>query len=122
MAFPTTGISQLLARHGRDIKIIYNNVNNDYDPATGSVSKSKVSPVIVRGYFYDTKKEPIYETQVDEGRRRVVFKATDSNGLLIREPKPGDSIEGQRDKVNILRVEEIVSQMKTLVYICIVKE
>lgn len=122
MAFPTTGISQLLARHGRDIRLTYSNVNNEYNPETGEVTTKPVSSVIVRGYFYDTKKEPNYETVVDEGKRRVVFRPIDSNGLTIKEPQPGDSIVGQRDKVHILRVEEIVSQMKTLFYICIVKE
>lgn len=122
MTFPTTGIATLLARHGRLIRINYNNVNSQYDPATGKVVKDSIPPAVVKGYFYESKKEPQYETQVSVGSRRVVFRPVDTNGMTIRRPSEGDTIEGQRDKVDVLRVEEVVSGDKTLVYICWVKE
>lgn len=122
MAFPTAGILQLLQLHGRLINITYNNINSEYDPATGEVISDTVTPVTVKGYFYDSQKTNEFEAQVSEGRRRVFFRPVDISGVAIRKPEEGDTIEGHRDKVNVVRVDEVLSGEKILAYICRVRE
>lgn len=122
MAFPTMGISQLLALHGRSINIHYKGVNGQYNPATGDVVSEEIPSVTVRGYFYDSQKVSEFETQISEGRRRVFFRPTDINGEVIRKPSEGDILEGHRDKVSVVRVDEIMSGEQVLVYICRVRE
>ena len=122
MAFPTAGIATLLARHGRSLKLTYKGANPVYNPATGTVVTDTVAPVNVKGYFYDSRKEPAFETLVSLGRRRVMFRPYDLQGNPITKPAEGDMIEGQRDKTAIVRVDEVVSGEETLVYICWVRE
>ncbi|MGZ7332411.1 hypothetical protein ACXWSA_09505, partial [Streptococcus pyogenes] len=86
----------------------YNNVSDTYDPATATVEKFAWAPATVRGYFYDTKEEPSFETQVETGNRRVLLMPTDINGMNIRKPQASDRIEGQREQVSISEVEEII--------------
>lgn len=76
----------------------------------------------VRGYFYDSKEVNIYDTQVGEGNRRVVFYPIDLSGNPLPKPRIGDKVRGQSDVVSIYRVEEVMSNDKVLVYLCRVNE
>lgn len=122
MTFRMTGTKQLLARHGRNLKLNYNNVSSNYNPATGTVTKVAFPPVFVRGYFYQSKNSVMDETEIDHGDRKVIIYPFSTNGVPIRKPEISDSIEGQRDTVSIEGVHEVTSGEKTLFYICSVKE
>lgn len=122
MAFRMTGISQLLARHGRNLKVIYPNTSSAYNPATGAVTKGPDVEVTVRGYFYNNEEQAILETQVGEGSRRVILYPTDIYGVALTKPKDGDRIEGQNDSVVIYRTDEVVSGDQVLFYVCRVRE
>lgn len=115
-----TGLSQLLKRHGRNVKVTKLQ-NSVYDPTTGTVVNT-TEPFFVRGYFYDSTETNIYDTQVGDGNRRVILYPFGIEGLPIPKPVIGDIIEGQRDKVSVWRVDEIVSNEKVMAYICRVKE
>lgn len=118
MTFRTTGLLQLLKRHGRNLKLVYDNVNNTYDPATGTIIENNGKPRQIRGHFYEDRNENLVEV----GNRKVVFLPYDTVGLSIPRPKPGDRVEGQRDGVAIEEVQEIYSGEKLMLYICRVKE
>lgn len=120
MSMRLTGIYTLLKRHGRNLKLIKKS-NSDYDPTTGTVTNN-TEPFFVRGYFYDSKNNNQFDTQVDEGDRRVALYPYGLEGLPTPKPEIGDTVEGQRDKVSIYRVDEVVSNEKVLIYLCRVKE
>ena len=120
MTFRLTGISSLLKRHGRNLKVTKAS-GEVYDPQTSTVTNQS-EPFFVRGYFYDSRELNIYDTQIGEGNRRVVLYPYGLEGLPIPKPEIGDRIEGQRDTVSIWRVEEVMSKEKVLAYICRVKE
>lgn len=122
MAFQMRGILQLLKRHGRDLTITFDSAPSVYNPATSTVVKNNPTPAITRGYFYDNSKSVMDQTSVEEGNRRVLLYPYAADGSLLRKPSPGDKIEGQRDKVVVVRTDEIVSGEKVLLYICRVKE
>ena len=120
MTMRLTGISTLLRRHGRTLRLEKKS-NEQYNPATGGVTDER-EYFFIRGYFYDSRAINIYDTQIEEGNRRVVLYPLGTEGLPYPKPIIVDRIIGQNDEVSIYRLEELYSKEKLLAYICRVKE
>ena len=99
-------------------------IQYEYAPVVDGKATIELNNIIatVRGYFYDSRNLSEYSTQIEEGNRRVVLYPYDTSGNALLKPEISDTIEGQRDKVSIWRVEEVMSNEKVLAYICRVKE
>ena len=120
MPIRMTGILTLLKRHGRNFTVT-KDFEGTYDPVTGEFTGGSSTPKTVRGYFYDSKEDFIYNTQIQDGKRKLILLPTDTSGNPFV-PEEGAKVSGQRDTVSITTVNEIMSGEQIIFYICKVQE
>lgn len=116
------GIRTLLSRHGRDFTLT-STYQGEYNPENGEFTDDpNQDTYIIRGYFYDSKELNIENTQIENGKRKLILLATDILGYDYPKPEPGMTVYGQNDSVSIARVEEIRSGEQVIFYICQAQE
>ena len=120
MPIRMTGILTLLKRHGRNFTIT-EDFEGTYDPVRGEFTGDNPTPRTVRGYFYDSKEAFIFNTQIQDGKRKLILLPMDTNGNPFI-PEEGSKVSGQRDTVSITTVDEVVSGEQVIFYICKVQE
>ena len=120
MPIRMTGILTLLKRHGRNFTVT-EDFGGTYDPVTGEFTGGSSTPKTVRGYFYDSKEDFIFNTQIQDGKRKLILLSRDVNGDPFV-PVGGAKVSGQRDAVSITTVDEIMSGEQIIFYICRVQE
>ena len=120
MPIRMTGILTLLKRHGRNFTVT-EDFEGIYDPVTGEFTGGGPTPKIVRGYFYDSKEDFIFNTQIQDGKRKLILLPTDTSGNSFR-PVVGSKVSGSNDTVSITTVDEIMSGEQIIFYICRVQE
>ena len=120
MTIRMTGILTLLKRHGRNFTVT-EDFGGTYDPVTGEFTGGSSTPKTVRGYFYDSKENFVYNTQIQDGKRKLILLSRDVNGDPFV-PVGGAKVSGQRDTVSIATVDEIMSGEQIIFYICKVQE
>lgn len=120
MPIRMTGILTLLKRHGRNFTIT-KDFEGTYDPVTGEFTGGSSDPVTVRGYFHDSKETLVFNTQIQDGKRKLILLPKDINGNPFH-PEEGAKVSGQRDTVSITTVDEIMSGEQTIFYVCKVQE
>ena len=120
MTIRMTGILTLLKRHGRNFTVT-EDFGGTYDPVTGEFTGGSSTPQTVRGYFYDSKENFVYNTQIQDGKRKLILLPRDVSGNPFL-PQEGAKVSGQRDTVSITTVDEIMSGEQIIFYICKVQE
>ena len=120
MTIRMTGILTLLKRHGRNFTVT-EDFEGTYDPVTGEFTGGSSTPKTVRGYFYDSKENFVYNTQIQDGKRKLILLPRDVNGDPFV-PVGGAKVSGQRDTVSITTADEIMSGEQIIFYICKVQE
>ena len=120
MTIRMTGILTLLKRHGRNFTVT-EDFGGTYDPVTGEFTGGSSTPRTVRGYFYDSKEDFVYNTQIQDGKRKLILLPRDVNGDPFV-PVGGAKVSGQRDTVSITTADEIMSGEQIIFYICKVQE
>lgn len=120
MPIRMTGILTLLKRHGRNFTVTVD-FEGTYDPVTGEFTGGSSPPKTVRGYFYDSKENFVYDTQIQDGKRKLILLPIDTSGNPFT-PEEGSKVSGQRDTVSITTVGEIMSGEQIIFYICKVQE
>ena len=120
MTIRMTGILTLLKRHGRNFTVT-EDFEGTYDPVTGEFTGGSSTPQTVRGYFYDSKEDFTYNTQIQDGKRKLILLPRDVSGNPFL-PQEGAKVSGQRDTVSITTVDEIMSGGQIIFYICKVQE
>ena len=120
MPIRMTGILTLLKRHGRNFTVT-EDFEGTYDPVTGEFTGGSSTPQTVRGYFYDSKEDFTYNTQIQDGKRKLILLPRDTSGNPFL-PQEGAKVSGQRDTVSITTVDEIMSGEQIIFYICKVQE
>ena len=120
MTIRMTGILTLLKRHGRNFTVT-EDFGGTYDPVTGEFTGGSSTPKTVRGYFYDSKENFVYNTQIQDGKRKLILLPRDGNGDPFV-PVGGAKVSGQRDTVSITTADEIMSGEQIIFYICRVQE
>lgn len=120
MPIRMTGILTLLKRHGRNFTVT-EDFEGTYDPVTGEFTGGGPTPKTVRGYFYDSKDNLIYSTQIQDGQRKLLLLPTDTSGNPFR-PLVGSKVSGSNDTVSITTADQIMSGEQILFYICRVQE
>lgn len=118
MAFRMTGIAQLLRRHGRNVTVTFGVTPSVYNPETGEVEGGEVISHTVKGYFYDSTKDNVFDTQIENTQRRLILKTTDITNVAIPKPTVGNTVTAGGDVISIYRVDEIASGEQVLFYIC----
>lgn len=116
MPIRMTGILTLLKRHGRNFTVT-EDFEGTYDPVTGEFTGGSSAPKTVRGYFYDSKENFVFDTQIQDGKRKLILLPMDTSGDPFT-PEEGSKVSGQRDIVSITTVDEIMSGEQVIFYIC----
>lgn len=120
MTIRMTGILTLLKRHGRNFTVT-EDFGGTYDPVTGEFTGGSSTPKTVRGYFYDSKENFVYNTQIQDGKRKLILLPTDTSGNPFR-PLVGSKVSGSNDTVSITTADQIMSGEQIIFYICKVQE
>lgn len=120
MPIRMTGILTLLKRHGRNFTVT-EDFEGTYDPVTGEFTGDGSAPKTVRGYFYDSKENFVFDTQIQDGKRKLILLPIDTSGNPFT-PEEGSKVSGQRDTVSITTVDQIMSGEQIIFYICKVRE
>ena len=100
MPIRMTGILTLLKRHGRNFTVT-EDFEGTYDPVTGEFTGGSSTPKTVRGYFYDSKENFVFNTQIQDGKRKLILLPRDVSGNPFL-PQEGAKVSGQRDTVSII--------------------
>lgn len=119
MTFDTYTLNYLIKQHGRNAQL-KKRVASAYSAATGTVTSSSTS-YKVKVYGYDITNQ-LGDNSIEGGVQMFAISATLINGVATPEPDTDDQLVVGSKTFDIVRVNQIYSGDKVLVYMAQVKD
>jgi hypothetical protein len=115
MSFRSYDLFNLVRDYGQQLTLNKVTTGGSYNPVTGSLDGSVVTPYTVTGYFYNY--ETLNVDQIRKGTRKCVISA-----LSGVQPDEDDKLIGLEGDVVIKAVTTIYSNGSAICHICHVEE